>query len=165
MSQADLAALPVDSLAPSNALLFMWATWPNLWEALDLGHRWGFAFKTCAFNWVKLTSTGKPATGMGSYTRANSEPCLLFTRGKAAPLILDHGVNQIVTTCCEEALPTEDVLTVPGRHSAKPPEVRDRIIRLVGEKVATIELFARDPDPRFERWGDQGNETISLRAS
>lgn len=159
----DIAEMfPVDKLAASTALLFMWATWPNLWEALDLGHRWGFAYKTCAFNWIKLTKDGKPHVRGGSYVRANSEPCLLFTRGKAASLVLDHGVNQIVMTHGEEALPTEDVLSQPGEHSAKPAIVRDRIIQLVGDKVPTAELFARDLDPRFESFGNEPGVSYSL---
>lgn len=160
-----IAEIPVDSLAAPTALLFMWATWPNLWEALDLGHRWGFAYKTCAFNWIKLTKDGKPHVRGGSYVRANSEPCLLFARGKAASLVLDHGVNQIVMTYGEEALPTQDVLSVPGEHSAKPVEVRDRIIQLVGSQVPCAELFARDTDPRFESFGNEPGVNYSLRVA
>lgn len=41
-----------------------------------------------------------------------------------------------------------------GKHSAKPAEVRDRIVRLMGD-MPRIELFARD---RVNGWDVIGNE-------
>ena len=45
-----------------------------------------------------------------------------------------------------------------GRHSAKPPEVRDRIVKLMGD-VPRIELFARE---RVHGWDALGNEIDGL---
>jgi site-specific DNA-methyltransferase (adenine-specific) len=43
---------------------------------------------------------------------------------------------------------------VIGRHSAKPAEVRDRIVRLMGD-VPRIELFARERAQGWEAWGNE----------
>jgi N6-adenosine-specific RNA methylase IME4 len=54
-------------------------------------------------------------TGMGYYTRSNSEVCLIATKG--SPLRLATDVHQIV-------------IAPVGEHSAKPEEMRRRIERL-----------------------------------
>lgn len=77
---------------------------------------------------------------MGYYTRANAEYCLLATKGK----ILErksHGVHSVVLSHIE-------------RHSKKPDEVRDRIVRLFGD-VPRIELFARQYATGWDCWGNE----------
>jgi N6-adenosine-specific RNA methylase IME4 len=83
MTEAEMAALPVQDLAADDCVMFMWATMPKLQEALDLGRAWGFTYKTCAFTWVKTTKDGRAyRIGMGRWTRSNAELVLLFVRGK-----------------------------------------------------------------------------------
>ena len=53
MSIDKLCALPVETLAAKDCLLFLWATFPMLPEALQLIRAWGFTFKTVAFVWLK----------------------------------------------------------------------------------------------------------------
>jgi site-specific DNA-methyltransferase (adenine-specific) len=155
MSLEQICALRVQALAAENCALFLWATWPTLMkEARLVIEAWGFTYKTCAFDWVKITKSGKPATGLGHYTRGNSEPCLLATRGR--PHRVDAGVSQIVL---DETLIQEAVFAERGEHSAKPPEVRDRIVRLMGD-VPRIELFARE---RVHGWHAWGNELPTLQ--
>ena len=48
-----LCALPVETLAAKDCLMFLWATFPMLPEALRLIQAWGFTFKTVAFVWLK----------------------------------------------------------------------------------------------------------------
>ena len=38
---------------------------------------WGFTYKTAAFVWIKKYKSGGNFYGMGAYTRANAEVCLL----------------------------------------------------------------------------------------
>jgi N6-adenosine-specific RNA methylase IME4 len=78
-----LAALPVAELAAENCALFLWATDPLLPRALDLIRAWGFEYKTVGFYWVKQNNKSDGFfTGLGYWTRANPEQCLLATRGK-----------------------------------------------------------------------------------
>ena len=138
----DLCALPVGDLLAERSVLLMWATWPTLPDALRLVDAWGCEYRTCAFDWIKVSEGGDFAVGMGHYTRANTEPCLLAVpRGRRAPRRIDAGVRQ-------------PILARPGRHSAKPAQVSDAIVRLYGD-VPRIELFARVRVPGWHAWGDE----------
>ena len=108
----------IQNITEKDAALFLWVTFPCLEEGLELINKWGFKYKTCAFSWVKLNKKqDTPFTGMGYYTRANNEVCLLATKGK--PLKRkSKAVKQIVMSKIRE-------------HSRKPDEVRYRIVELM----------------------------------
>lgn len=137
MDLQAICDLPVADIADDNCVLFMWVTPPFLQDCFKVAEAWGFSYKTKAFNWVKYTEKSKLHFGMGHWTRANSEDCLLFTKGK--PKVVDHSVHQIIRS---------RVL----KHSVKPPETRDRIVKLMGD-VPRIELFARQKVENWDSWG------------
>jgi N6-adenosine-specific RNA methylase IME4 len=147
----DICNLKVADLADDNCILFMLATYPMLREALQVIEAWGFKYKSIAFQWVKLNKkNGMPFYGLGRWTRGNTEPCLLATKGK--PKRISNSVFQLI----------HEPIT---RHSAKPPIVRNKIIELVGE-LPRIELFARKESGLFEHsdwkgWDVWGNEVES----
>jgi N6-adenosine-specific RNA methylase IME4 len=139
MTLDNIKALPVADLAADDCALFLWAVMPQLPEALAVIEAWGFEYKTCAFVWVKQTKDGKKfATGMGYWTRANAEICLLATKG--SPQRLHADVHQVIAS-------------PRGRHSSKPKETYERIERLVGGPY--IELFARNKRPEWTGWGNE----------
>jgi len=147
MSEADLMDLPIDQISAEDAVMFCWTTWPKLPDALELINWWGFEYKTIGFNWIKRTKHGKLHWGMGNWSRSNSEPCLLATKGK--PKRAGKGVHSIITA------PLANVLESSiGKHSAKPPEVRDRIVELCGD-LPRIELFARERVLGWDSWGNE----------
>lgn len=83
MSVSELSELPIAELADKDAVLFMWATFPKLNEALQLIKAWGFKYKTVAFVWLKQNKSGIGwFYGLGFWTRGNAEICLLATKGK-----------------------------------------------------------------------------------
>ena len=83
MSIDELCALPVAELAAKDCVLFLWATFPQLPEALQLIKAWGFHYKTVAFVWLKRNRKSPSwFYGMGYWTRGNAEICLLATKGK-----------------------------------------------------------------------------------
>lgn len=137
MKFADIAALPVADICAPDAVLFLWATFPKIDEALALIPRWGFTYKTIAFSWLKVYPSGKPFFGLGRWTRGNVEPCLLAVRGK--PRRVSASVSQVVV---------HEVT----RHSEKPPVVREKIVELMGD-TPRIELFARSAAPGWRAWG------------
>ena len=144
MTTNDICALPVRSLAEEGAALFMWATFPQIADALRVMEAWGFEYKTCAFVWIKKNrKSNTNFWGMGAYTRANAEVCLLgVTHGfKAKNFIKSHSVHQVIESPIQE-------------HSVKPDETRRRIVELVGD-VPRIELFARQRAPGWDAWGDE----------
>ena len=137
-SNEYLENLPVEEIADDDCVLFLWVTFPKLSECWELIKRWGFEYKTVGFTWVKKNK--KKDTwfwGMGNWTRANAEICLLCTRGK--PKRVSASVHSVIDAPI-------------GRHSEKPKEVRDKIVELMGD-IPRIELFARDRTDGWDVWG------------
>lgn len=138
MSMDDIKTLPVKELAEADAVLFMWVTMPMLEEAFAVMRAWGFTYKTCAFTWIKQNKKSDSLFwGMGNWTRANAELCLLGVKGK--PKRINAGVHSVITSHIEE-------------HSKKPAETRERIVKLMGD-IPRIELFARQTAEGWDRWG------------
>ena len=77
----DIYNLPVSSISDDDCCLFLWVTTPFLEQGFEIIKRWGFQYKTIAFTWVKTNKQGGYFTGMGYWTRANPELCLLATKG------------------------------------------------------------------------------------
>ena len=139
MSINELKQLPVNpaggGIAADDCVLFMWATYPKMQEALDLIEAWGFKYKSIAFQWIKQNRSGNGYFfGLGRWTRGNTEPCLIAIKGK--PKRISAGVGQLVFSPLR-------------RHSQKPAEVRDKIVELMGD-LPRIELFAREAAPGWE---------------
>jgi len=156
MTLDELKALPVNDLADNDCALFMWSVWPRLPDAIALGESWGFEYKTLAFDWLKRTSTGEHwHMGMGYWTRANSEPCLLFTRGN--PKRRSKGVRQLIVDVGQQSLFPPMVQPV-SVHSAKPFEAYERIEALLDGPY--LELFARVKYPGWDVWGNEAPDSI-----
>lgn len=147
----EITALPVAQLASDDCTLFMWMVdWcPKL--ALEVIEAWGFAHKTTAFTWAKLTEghDGTPRFdevitdrdfhfGQGYWTRANPEVCWLATRGH--PKRMNADVRQLIVHPVME-------------HSRKPDEIHDRIERLV--EGPYLELYARRERRNWKTWGNE----------
>ena len=71
MQLNELCALPVAELADQDCILFLWATFPQLNEALELIKAWGFTYKSVAFVW--LSSTGNPGRGFMAWAFGHGE--------------------------------------------------------------------------------------------
>lgn len=127
MTNDEIKLLPVKDIAVDNCFLFLWATEPLIQEGLDVVKAWGFDYKTFAFTWIKKTSDGKDFVGMGHYTRANPEICLLGVKGKVN--VLDHSIRKLQYSKVR-------------KHSKKPDLIREKILKLCGD-LPRIELFAR----------------------
>lgn len=130
-----------------NCLLFIWVTMPKLDECFEVIKAWGFEYKTVAFTWVKRNKKAPSwFWGMGRWTRANAELCLLATRGK--PKRISAAVSSIIDTPIEG-------------HSKKPDIVRDRIIQLVGD-LPRLELFARQKTEGWDVWGNEVKNNLEI---
>jgi N6-adenosine-specific RNA methylase IME4 len=139
MSITEIKRLPVCKLAAADCVLMLWGTNPRLKDVLAVIEAWGFTYKTVGFTWIKhnLKSEGL-AWGTGYWTRANSELCLLATRGHPKRVNAD----------------VHSVIMAPRReHSRKPDEAYERIERLVGGPY--VELFARRERPGWVSWGNE----------
>lgn len=155
MAIGDICSLPIESICDKNSILFLWATYPMLREALMVIDAWGFSYKSIAFQWIKLNrrsgyqrnfANPNYFYGLGRWTRGNTEPCLLATRGK--PKRISPSVFQIIESPI-------------SRHSQKPGETKDKIIKLMGD-LPRIELFARQKTPGWDVWGNEVESDIVL---
>lgn len=150
LTNAEIAALPVEKLAADQAHLYLWVTNPRLYRGrkpdgigpIEIAEAWGFEYITL-LTWVK---TGAP--GPGWYFRGYSEHVLFATRG---------GLK------IPAALRQSNVFTAPrGRHSAKPDVFYDRV-----EQVSPgprMEMFARARRLGWDSWGDEVDSTVELAA-
>ncbi len=130
--------------ADDNCMLFMWATFPNLQEALDVIKAWGFIYKTLGFSWIKTNKkNGKPFFGIGYYTKSNCEVCLIGVKGK--PIKASNSVSSVI-------------IAPKGEHSKKPDIVRNKIIEFCGN-LSRIELFARQKTDGWDVWGSEIEST------
>lgn len=132
MSVDDICALPISKLAANDSVLFLWATFPQLPEALRVIEAWGFNYKSVAFVWLKRNRKSLSwFYGLGYWTRGNAEICLLATRGY--PKRQSASVHQFIISPVEA-------------HSKKPDITREKIIELMGD-LPKVELFARTATP------------------
>lgn len=143
MSLGDIKALPVADLAAPDCALFLWATNPMLPQALEVMKAWGFTYKSVAFTWAKTTPRSTPEQtkyhiGLGYWTRANTETCLLGVRGK--PKRIARDVRQLIVAPRQE-------------HSRKPAQFYSSVQRLVEGPYA--DLFSRESREGWMAWGNQ----------
>jgi N6-adenosine-specific RNA methylase IME4 len=146
MTLADIKALPVSEWAADDCVLLLWTTDPLLEKAFDVIHAWGFTYKTVGFYWAKLNKAAPQLvydqrsffTGLGFWTRANPEPCLLATRGHPRRRRAD--VSKLIVSPRRE-------------HSRKPDEVYKRIEALC--EGPYLEMFARSEREGWSTWGTE----------
>ena len=140
MTIDDICKLPVKDISDNKCILFMWVTLPKLNEFMKVIKSWGFEYKSTAFVWCKKNKISNSFfLGLGRWTRANPEICVLATKGK--PKRLSNSVRQL------QVFPIE-------QHSKKPDQFKNLILELVGD-LPRIELFARQTTPGWDVWGNQ----------
>ena len=95
LSIPSIRALPVGELADTDCALFLWITAPMLPELPGILEAWGFLYKTIAFVWIKQNrKVPSLFWGMGSWTRANAEYCVLAVKGQPKRVIA--AVHQVI---------------------------------------------------------------------
>src|SRR3990167_3390612 len=119
MTIDEICNLKISELASENCILFLWATFPILPDVFRVIESWGFTYSTVGFTWVKAQKSGKGFFfGLGNWTRSNAEICLIATKGSIERK--DASISQIIYTPIE-------------KHSKKPDEVKEKIVKLVGD--------------------------------
>lgn len=147
MTKEEICSLPVSDLADTDCALFLWATFPQLKEALCVIDAWGFKYMTVAFVWIKKNKKADSLFwGLGFWTRSNAEICLLGIKGK--PKRRSAKIHQVITSRIRE-------------HSRKPDEAREKIVDLMGD-LPRIELFAREKVQGWDAWGNEVECDISM---
>lgn len=147
-----ICALGVSEIVADDCVLFLWATWPQLVEAMRVIEAWGFTYLT-GLPWVKISGLPsidlwgdlnvKPQYGVGYWVRGCTEPLLIARRGNVSPP--DGGFVGL--------------LSENFRHSRKPDNVYHIAEQLPGPY---LELFCRRPRPGWLHWGNEHDSTINL---
>lgn len=148
MTLPEIKAVPVSDWAADDCALLLWTTDPLLPTALEVIRAWGFTYKTVGFYWAKLNKSADPTlyreasffTGLGFWTRANPELCLLATRGHPHRRRAD--VKKLIISPRRE-------------HSRKPDEAYQRIEALC--EGPYLEMFARFSRSGWDRWGAESD--------
>jgi N6-adenosine-specific RNA methylase IME4 len=129
----SICAFPVDDMAEDNAVLFLWATSPQLPEALKVIDSWGFEYKA-SFVWDKIKHV------MGHYNSVRHELLFIATKGSCTPEVMKL---------------FDSVITLERTEHSKKPVVFREIIDTLYPSGTRIELFAREQAAGWESYGNQ----------
>lgn len=150
----EICALKVPS--DDNAVLYLWATAPKLFEALQVMKAWGFQYKTHAI-W------DKEMIGMGYWFRGQHELLLIGTKGKISP----PNPKERVPSIYKERR---------KKHSQKPLYFKGLIVDSFPADWNRLEMFARPEEntfkfgeyrksersPSWDYWGNEVKSDIEL---
>jgi site-specific DNA-methyltransferase (adenine-specific) len=95
MKMADLCQMCdlVNQVASKDSILFMWATFPKLIEALQVMGAWDYRYVTVAFDWIKLNPNGElysPMENMATFNTPGKNDGIRIT---PKDIILKGGVR------------------------------------------------------------------------
>jgi N6-adenosine-specific RNA methylase IME4 len=125
----------IQEWADTDCLIFMWATWPHLNQAIEFGEALGFTYTHTSFIW------DKQALNPGFYTMTQTEPVLVFKKGKIPQPRGSRNERQMV-------------VSKRTKHSEKPQEVYDRITKMFPTQNK-LEMFARKERQGWDVWGNE----------
>ena len=137
MALEDICAMPIHDITIENAVLFLWATFPKLEEALQVVNAWGFKYRT-AIVWDKVRM------GQGIYTRQQAELLLIAIKGNMYSPESSYAGNFRSLVSIERS----------NNHSEKPKEFYG-IIEGLYPDCTKVELFARNNRNGWAAWGNQ----------
>ena len=139
MDFEEVKKLPVEKIANSNSVLFLWSTVPFLPKILKVMESWGYRYKTSIF-WEKIGRLG-----MGFWFRGQVEILLVGIKGEVKPFRIQK----------------KNILHVKIRgHSQKPDEFYE-LIEMIKLKPR-IELFARNKRKGWDVWGNEVESDIKM---
>ena len=143
MTVSEMKKLNIKDIAdPEGCLLFMWTSSPHLDQAIDLMKAWGFDYSTIGFIW------DKQRLNPGYYTLSQCEICII---GKLNRIPKPRGARNI-----------QQLVSIKRtRHSQKPGEVRERIVKMF-PKQNKLEMFARRKSKGWDSWGNEVKSQIKI---
>ncbi|EQC24797.1 hypothetical protein SDRG_17312 [Saprolegnia diclina VS20] len=148
-----LAAMLSASMDPAGCIVAIWVTnkpayMTFLLDALLPAMRMDSSCPLAVWTWLKVATTGEPVTPLASTHRLPFERLVVAARGPAA--------------FCDafRALPEQTLVSVPLRHSWKPPIDHLFPPSLVPSNSPKLELFARELRPH---WTSVGNEVLKFQ--
>lgn len=146
MKTSEIMAMKpmIDELAEDDCHLYLWVTNNFLPDGLKVMEAWGFRYVTM-ITWLK------DKAGLGQYYRGITESCLFGVKGKLPYKIGKDGKRRQGVTGFK---------AVRREHSQKPEKMRDMIMTV--SYGPYLELFAREPHPGWDVWGDEVESSVDL---
>lgn len=142
MNLSEICKLQVNDITNNDCALFLWVTWPFIFDAKKVIESWGFKYSGLAWEWIKYNPiTKKYSFGTGYGTRKNLEPCLLARKGK--PILKNKSIRDFLFSKRRE-------------HSRKPNEQYERIESMYDGPY--LEMFARQQRDGWDSWGNEVNK-------
>lgn len=146
MPIAEIAALPVESIAEADAHLFLWI--PDRFlidgEGARVARAWGFEPG-------RLLIWAKRGYGLGTFPRPQHEALIVCKRGHLPFNVRDVGSVQTWKFTYEHGARV---------HSRKPDGATDLIER--ASPGPYVELFARRHRMGWDVWGNESANTVAL---
>ncbi len=139
MSLDAIKTLPAGLLAANDCLLFMWATWPMLREALSVVDAWGFRYVTGG-------AWDKARMGTGYVVRSACEPFLIATTGS-----FDHSRGH------------RNLIQGEAREHSRKPDTAYAWLETYMPTARRLELFSRASRPGWAAWGDEAGKFDQAR--
>lgn len=140
MTTQDICALPVSDLAASDAVLFLWATWPMLDDARKVMAAWRFRYVSGGV-WLKTTKNGKDGFGTGYRLRSACEPWLLGIVGEP-----------------ETSRSHRNLIRGRAREHSRKPEEAYAWAESYLPDARRAELFSRTHREGWEAWGNEAGK-------
>lgn len=163
MSIEEICSLPVADLAAKDSVLFLWATFPQLPEALKVIKAWGFSYRSVAFVWIKRNRRSYSwFYGLGYWTRGNAEICLLAVKG--------HMNGQLDESGTPKNLPNAESINALGIGYGSNITIRNitfrdcyngHVIQVAGSDNVLIEN-CRFEGQSFRGSGDKTRELLQI---
>ena len=147
MPTEELKAMPVSHLASDTCLLFLWATFPMLPDALEVMEAWGFSYVTGGA-WHKRTKRGKSAFGTGYVLRSAAEPFLIGRIGRP-----DYGSKS-----------ERNVIFANAREHSRKPDRAYALLERLCLRTFKLDLFSCQQRPGWDAWGDQMDKFPGIAA-
>lgn len=146
MPMDEIAALRVGDLLAPAGVLWLWCTWPLIWEQSLMIRRWGLEPRTGGA-WAKRTPSGKLRWGTGYLLRSVCEPFIIAT-------LPGSGWRGSSTVNLIETVESTLVDGVAREHSRKPEEAY-RLIEALTPGARRADVFARQRRVGWSAWGNE----------
>jgi N6-adenosine-specific RNA methylase IME4 len=147
MTVAEIAALPIEPLAETEAHLYLWTTNQFLEQAWSVVRAWGFQPST-TLTWCKAPM----GLGFGGAFCITTEFCLFARRGSLKPLRREDSTWW--------SFPRPYNANGAPAHSAKPEAFLDMVERV--SPGPYLELFARRNRLGWDTWGNESLEHVAI---
>lgn len=174
MTEQECVDFPFEQYMAKKCVLFLWMTGPFFIRQSVMMHGWsqkyGLRELGIPYIWIKTTKAGVPIKAAGpragaSGVKPQGEFVAALTntkRGRTFPLMKENETQWLYEGGTEEIYAPK---VLPGEHSRKPAETRDRIVGTLGDRPR-VELFSREEIAGWDGHGNQypGKALLPLQA-